>query len=155
MTEQEERDRVDQVVREWVGTPYHDLGEVKGRQGGTDCAKLLKCVYVEAGIMEPFDIANYAPQHFLHQDEERYLSYVMPRGREIAEAEARHGDMALFKIGKCYAHGGIIVKPGWPNIVHAHFAARMVRPGNGRNPHLGTEVLGVRFFSPWPREARA
>ncbi len=147
MSEQEERDRVDRVVREWLGTKYHDHGGVKG--GGTDCAKLLKCVYVEAGVMEPFDIAHYAPQHLLHQEEEQYLSYVSARGREITEAEAKPGDMVLFKVGKVYAHGAIIVKPGWPHIIHAHYAVRCVIDGNGRNPHLGTPVLGIKFFSPW------
>lgn len=147
MTEQEARDRVNEVTLSWCGTPYHDHGEVKG--AGTDCAKLLKCVYVEAGVMEPFDIGHYAPQHFLHQDEEQYLSYVMPRSREITQDEARHGDMVLYKVGKVYAHGGIIVKPGWPHIVHAHYAARCVLQGNGNHPHLGTPVLGMRFFTPW------
>lgn len=149
MNEQEERDRVDRIVREWVGTPYHDHGEVKGKRGGTDCAKLLKCVYVEAGLMSDFEIAHYAPQFFLHQDEEKYLGYVMARGREITESEVKPGDMAIYKVGKCYAHGAFVVKPGWPNIIHAHYAARFVIPGNGRNPHLGTPVLGIRFFSPW------
>jgi cell wall-associated NlpC family hydrolase len=149
MTEQEERDRVEEVVRTWVGTPYHDLASKKG--AGVDCAMLLREVYVEAGIMEPFPIAHYSPQFFLHGDEERYLSYVMPRGREITEGEVRPGDMALYKIGRVYAHGAIVVKPGWPRIVHAHYAAKCVIEGNGRTPHLGTPVLGVRFFSPWPR----
>lgn len=147
MTEQEQRERVVRVARTWLGTKYHDHGEVKG--AGVDCATLLKCVYVEAGIMEPFDIGHYAPQHFLHQEEEQYLSYVMPRGREVSEAEAKPGDMVLYKVGKVYAHGAIILSPGWPSIIHAHFAVRHVIEGNGRNPHLGTPVLGVRFFSPW------
>ena len=149
MTEQQERDRVVEVALSWVGTPYHDMGEVKG--AGVDCAKLLKCVYVEAGIMEPFTIENYAPQHFLHQDEERYLSYVMPRGREVTEGDARPGDMVLYKIGKVYAHGGLVVLPGWPRIIHAHYASRVVRLASGVNPHLGTPIKGMRFFSPWPR----
>lgn len=147
ITEQEQRDSVDRIAREWVGTPYHDHGEVKG--AGTDCAKLLKCVYVEAGVMEPFNIAHYAPQHFLHQEEEQYLGYVTARSREISQGEARYGDMVLYRIGKVYAHGALILKPGWPRIIHAHFAARAVRLGFGTNPHLGTPVTGVRFFTPW------
>jgi cell wall-associated NlpC family hydrolase len=149
MTEEEARDRVVAVTLEWVGTPYHDMGEVKGPRGGTDCAKLLKCVYVEAGVMEEFKIANYAPQHFLHQSEEHYLSYVMPRGREIPESEVRPGDMVLYKIGKCYAHGALVVPPGWPHVVHAHYACRKVMKADGRRPHLGTPVLGIKFFTPW------
>jgi hypothetical protein len=165
MTPQElaERDAVDRVARSWIGTPFHDHGEIKGRQGGVDCAKLLKCVFVEAGLLADFKIEHYSPQHFLHQDREQFLEYVRAlaekivrdAGRsgdvEIAEAEARYGDIVLYKAAKVFCHGGIIVKPGWPSIIHAHHVARCVREARGRSIHLGAKVTAIKFFTIWPR----
>jgi cell wall-associated NlpC family hydrolase len=149
VNEQEGRAEVDRIAREWIGTPFHDLGEVKGKNGGVDCAKLLKCVYVEAGVIPDFAIERYSPQHFLHSPDERFLGYVTRFAREIAPGAAQTGDVAIYKIAKAYAHGVIIIAPGWPHIVHAHFLSRMVRRGSGRAVHLGAPILGIKFFSFW------
>jgi cell wall-associated NlpC family hydrolase len=149
MTEIEERDLVDRVARSWISTPFHDFGMVKGPSGGVDCATLIACVLTEAGLIPPVEIKPYSPQFFLNSDEEVYLSYVIKHAHEIPQEAARHGDVVLYRIGKCYAHGAIIVKPGWPNIVHAHFGSRCVRRGSGDAVHLGTPILGRKFFSRW------
>lgn len=150
MKEQERaaRDRVDAIARSFISTPFHDHGEVKG--AGVDCATLLKCVFTEAGLVEPFKLDHYSPQFFLHQTQERYLGWVTRFAREIPEAEARPGDIVLHKIGHVFAHGAIIVNPGWPNIIHAHFAAKCVRGDDGRRPRLGTRVLDMKFFTLFP-----
>jgi hypothetical protein len=146
--EEEQRDRVCEIAQTWIGTKFHDHAEVKG--GGADCATFLKCAFVEAGLIEPFDIGHYSPQFFLHQPEERYLGWVSKFAREIDGSAARHGDVVLYKIGMCFAHGALIVKPGWPHIIHAHFASRCVRKGNGQSPHLGNiKILDMKFFSLW------
>jgi cell wall-associated NlpC family hydrolase len=144
-----QRARVEAVARSWIGTPFHDRGEVKG--AGCDCATLLKCVFVEAGLIAPFEIGYYPAQFFLHSAEERYLAFVRRFGREIAPEAAQPGDVVLYKIGLCFAHGALIVSPGWPAIIHAHAASRCVRVGNGRNPHLGMRVLDAKFFSMWAK----
>jgi hypothetical protein len=133
------------IAATWIGTPYHDHGEVKG--AGCDCATLLKCVFVEAGLLAPFDIGYYSPQHFLHQSDEHYLGWLNKFGNEIGEAEAKPGDVVLYKAGLCFCHGALIMEPGWPAIVHAHFAARVTRRGSGLNPKLGLPVQDIKFFS--------
>lgn len=143
--EPEVRARIDAIARSWIGTPFHDHAEVKG--AGCDCATFLKCVFVEAGLIAPFEIGHYSPQFFLHSSEERYLGWVRRFGREIMSDAAQSGDIALYKIGLCFAHGALIAAPGWPSIIHAHAASRCVVRGNGRNPHLGIRVLDVKFFS--------
>ena len=143
--EGEQRAKVDAVARSWIGTPFHDRAEVKG--AGCDCATFLKCVFVEAGLIAPFEIGYYPAQFFLHSAEERYLTWVRKFGHEIALEEAQPGDVALYKIGLCFAHGALVASPGWPAIIHAHAASRCVRLGSGRNPHLGIRVLDVKFFS--------
>jgi hypothetical protein len=143
----EERQRVDTVAREFIGTPFHDHAEIKG--AGVDCATFLKCVMTEAGLVDQFKLDHYSPQFFLHQPEERYIGWVERFAREIPKQEAKTGDIVLYKVGLCFAHGALIVNPGWPHIIHAHFAARCVREGDGNRPMLGTPILDVKFFSLW------
>jgi hypothetical protein len=77
--ETQARARIDAIARSWICTPFHDHGEVKG--AGCDCATFLKCVFVEAGLIAPFEIGHYSPQFFLHSSEERYLGWVKKFGR--------------------------------------------------------------------------
>lgn len=147
MNEIEQRDRVDEVARTWLGTPFHDHGEVKG--AGCDCATLLKAVYVEAGVLAPFDIGYYSPQFFQHSKEERYLGWVLKYASEIRKEQVSYGDVVLYKIGHVFAHGALVLKPGWPNIIHAHSPSRVVRRANGAAIHLGQPILDIKFFSHW------
>lgn len=141
------RARVDALAREWIGTPFHDHGRVKG--AGTDCAQLLLAVYESAGLIPPTDVGHYSPQFFQHHAEERYLGWVQKFAREIPRERAGIGDIVLYHIGKCFAHGAIIVAPGWPAIVHAHAGGKIVRRAFGTSPHLGMPVKDVKFFSLW------
>ena len=148
-TEAEQRARVVAEAHTWVGTPYRDMGEVKGPHGGTDCAKLLKLVYHNAGLIPPIEVGAYSPQWFLHQDAELYMGRVKEHAREIAETEAKPGDVVLYKIGRCFAHGAIIIDPGWPAIIHAHVGSRMVVRGRGLDGHLGKPKRERKFFTLW------
>jgi cell wall-associated NlpC family hydrolase len=148
MSEAEQREHVEKIARSWLGTPYHNHARVKGC--GVDCAQLLVAVYAEAGIIEPFDTGYYAPLFFLHSAEERFLDIVLRYAHEIDEAAARPGDVVLYKMGLCYAHGGIIVTPGWPDaIVHAAADFRTVALDCGTNGWLARALRKPRFFTVW------
>ncbi len=148
MSEQTERTRVDAVARSWLGTPYHHHAQIKGV--GTDCAHLLIGTYAEAGLIENFDPGYYAPQFFLHSKEERFLGWVQKFSREIPGSEAKVGDIVIYKLGLVYAHGGIIVAPGWPHaIIHAHRASRRVCLSGGLSAELGRPARHPRFFTRW------
>lgn len=160
VTEDEQRDAVDRIARSWVGTPYHPRGEVKGV--GADCATLIKCVFEEAGLIPKVKLPPYSHQFFMHASQERYLFLVAGHARELTPEvasddpavvvpprELQHGDVVLYKIGRCYGHGGIVLKPGWPHIVHAHYRSQVVREGNAARPCLGLPVHGVKFFTKW------
>src|SRR6266566_2725554 len=79
--EQDERQRVLDVATSWRGTPFHDNARLRGI--GCDCAQLLAAVFEEAGVMSRIDTEFYHPTFFMHRDEERFLSYVLPRAFEI------------------------------------------------------------------------
>lgn len=139
------RSRVDELARTWLGTPFHDHGRVRG--AGCDCATLLLCVFEEAGLIPHTDVGHYSPQWFIHHAEERYLGWVSKFAREIERSAVLPGDIALYKIGLCYAHGAIVIEPGWPAIIHASASARIVRRGDGDHPAIAPRILGLKFFS--------
>jgi cell wall-associated NlpC family hydrolase len=139
------RQSVVAAARSWLGTPFHDCAAIKGV--GVDCAHLIARAYEEAGIIDHVEIERYSPQWFLHHSEELFLGYIERAGaREIAEADANMGDVVMYKIARCYAHGGIIVE--WPEtIIHAHKPSRAVVTSGGMDGDLGGKSR--RFFTLW------
>ena len=114
----DQRNAVVAEARSWLRTPYHDHGRIKGV--GADCALMPLDVYSAAlfptlGIVPP-QPPDYVQQWHLHRSEERYLGYVQQLGAVPVEAP-QPGDFVLFRIGRVYSHGGIVV--AWPWIIHA------------------------------------
>lgn len=140
-----DRQRVCDIARTWLRTRYHDCACVKG--AGVDCAQIIRAVFEEAQLEAPIKIEPYSPQWFLHRSREKYIEKVLERAHEITEAQALPADIVLYKIGRCYAHGAIIVDPGWPRIVHAYKPARTVIEDDGSMGPLGERPR--RFFSRW------
>jgi cell wall-associated NlpC family hydrolase len=110
-----ERAAVVEEAREWLRTPYHHMGRVKG--AGVDCATLLAEVFARAGAVPRFGIPFYPPDWHLHRDAERYLGFVLEHAREI-ESDPLPADMALWRFGRCFSHGAIVVD--WPLVIHAY-----------------------------------
>lgn len=143
MTEAEERAAITAEARTWIGTPYHDCAMVKG--AGVDCAMIIKAVFEGCGIETPIEFDSYSPQWYLHRSDELYLNKVLERAREIPEAEAKPADIVMYKFGRCFAHGAIVIEPGFPSIIHAFKQAGVVTIGDGTKGHLtGRER---RFFT--------
>ncbi|MFZ0051758.1 MAG: hypothetical protein WAK96_08260 [Desulfobaccales bacterium] len=149
--ESAQRQAVLAVAESWIGTPYHHQGRVKGRQGGVDCAMLLLEVFREAGLIKNDNpISYYSPQWHLHRGEEKYLQTILAfGGREIASP--LHGDLAMWKIGRAYSHGAIVLL--WPCIIHA-----AVPPigacilDNAMSSALHLTKYPVKFFTAWPEK---
>ena len=98
----------------WLRTPYHHMGRLKG--GGIDCLMLLAEVYEAAGVIPHLEIPFYPPDWHLHRGAERYLDGLTQYASEI-EGPPEPGDAVLFRFGRCFAHGAIII--GWPRLIHA------------------------------------
>lgn len=136
----------------WIGTPYVSNALIKGRRGGTDCAMLFIGVYQNVGLVpKDFDPRPYPPDWHVHRNEEKYLGYVQMFANEVAPPPERMplpGDVVVFKIGRVFAHGAIIVD--WPNVVHA-VGNDMVSPMDISKDIAGKRALWLmpkRFFSP-------
>lgn len=106
-----------QVVDEamtWISTPYHHLADVKG--AGVDCAMLLRNIYCGLSLVPMFDPRPYSPQWYFHHDEERYLGWVKKYCDPVEIAKP--ADLALYKFGRCVAHGAIVISDSL--MVHAY-----------------------------------
>jgi cell wall-associated NlpC family hydrolase len=130
---------------DWLGTPYHHMGRVK--RGGTDCLMLLAEVYQAAGLIPHVEIPFYPPDWHLHRGAERYLDGLRRYAREI-EADPQPGDAVLFRFGRCFAHGAIVV--AWPRLIHAWHNAGVVYADADQGQLAGRSA---RFFSPFPDPA--
>ena len=142
------RARVVEAARAWLGTPYHHAADVRG--AGVDCAMILVRVFCDLGLVEPFDPRPYVRDWMLHRSEERYLGFLIERAREV-EASAGEaplpGDVMLFRIGRCYAHGGIVTGAEPLTLLHAFApAGRVVEDEVRRVAELVGRLGEARFF---------
>lgn len=115
MTEAEGRAAVVACAISWLGTPFHDLGRLKGV--GVDCAMFLAEVFCEAGIVDPVEIEPYSPQWHMNRSEEKYISYIEKFAIEIETDKPQPGDVLLYRFGRAFSHGAIVIE--WPLLIHS------------------------------------
>lgn len=129
----EKRQEVIRVAKEWLRTPYHHLGKVKGC--GADCAMFPLAVYQECSVLPAdFKPPEYSMQWHLHRSDELYLKAIEPFTREkvgtgfygssgrmvgfTTEVRPAPADFVVFKFGRTFSHGAIVVD--WPVIIHSY-----------------------------------
>ncbi|MDQ6704007.1 MAG: hypothetical protein M3Z96_13450 [Pseudomonadota bacterium] len=141
-----ERRTIVHEARSWIGTPYHNQGDIKGV--GVDCAMLLLRVFVDKGLCEPFDPRPYADDFYLHRSDEKYLAAILGRAKEVAAPLP--GDLMVFRYGRCYSHGGIVTLASPLTIVHAYAPAFMVLEEIvAQNIKLCSIKRNPKYFSYW------
>lgn len=115
----EQRIQVVQEAQAWVEakTPYVPQGKRRGL--GCDCATFILCVFRDLGLVPDVDLGDYSIQAHLHKDTvtTQYIDTVREYATEIPEAEAKPGDVVLFRVAHAFAHSGIITAGS--TIVHA------------------------------------
>ncbi|HWE72507.1 MAG TPA: hydrolase [Stellaceae bacterium] len=143
-----ERQAVVAEARQWLRTPYHHMGRVKG--AGVDCATLLAEVYARAGVVPSVAIPFYPPDWHLHRDAERYLGFVVAHAGEIA-GDPLPADIALWRFGRCFSHGAIVID--WPVVIHAYAGRGCVLEDTSHARWLsqigergGSQKRPVKFF---------
>ena len=147
MTEDVTRQRVISEARTWLETPFAHGQQIKGL--GVDCGRLLLGIFANAGVTEPFDLPPYSPAWFMHKDDEIFLACLRKLGREVDGQ--RPGDVAIFRVGRCYSHGGIVTRLEPLTIIHAvHPYGRVVEEVAEINtqlhakPSLFFDLIGER-----------
>lgn len=124
----------------WIGTPFHHAARVKG--AGVDCLMLLAEVYERAGVTGHIAPPFYVPDWHLHRDAEKYLEGLASYTMAIEAPEP--GDIALFKHGRTFSHGAIVIE--WPRVIHAYWAIGVVWGDAMLYPLKDREA---KFFSPF------
>lgn len=147
MSEQEQRARIVAEARSWCGVPYREQADIKSKRGGIDCGMHLVRCFVDPGLVPPFDPRPYSNTWFLHQDEEKYLKIIESCGLREIEGPPQPGDVVVWKVGRLYAHGGIVTQ--WPRAVHAFKKARICLEEDVTKPGFFTSHPR-KFFSYWP-----
>lgn len=147
MTEQEQREAVAAEARSWLLCPYHHHARIKGV--GVDCAQLPIAVYSAVGLipeMEP----SYSEQWHLHRSEELYVQHVLKFGREIGRDDVRTGDLVLWRWGRTYSHGGIVLD--YPMVIHAYVGVGVQIDDMTTHHDLADGARHpARFFTLWGR----
>ena len=124
MTQEEEwREAVVAEALTWATTPYHHRAAVKGV--GADCALFPIAVYKTVGaIPVDFDPGSYPADWATHRDEERYLGFLKTLTREIDRESLKAGDFIVWKYGRSFSHGGIMISDTL--VIHAYLDAGVV-----------------------------
>ncbi len=156
MDDKETRERAAVILeaKTWLRTPYHHQGRVKG--AGVDCAMLPAAVYSACRLIPAVDPGYYPADWHLHSGREIYLEWVLKFAVEIP-GPGLPGDFVLFKFGRCWAHGGIVIK--WPHIIHAFLNCPVSQDDANREHRLlymgeaKNKPRPRRFFTLWPDPA--
>lgn len=119
----------------WLGTPYHHRARLKGV--GVDCAQILIAVYAHLGLAPEIDPGEYAHDWHLHQGEELYMAWLSKAGARPVQTPGL-GDMALFRFGRTYSHGAIVVGPD--ELVHSYLRRGVIRSRLTEEPLHGRPV---------------
>lgn len=148
----EQRARIVEIAKSWIGTPYHHHGQVKG--AGSDCATFIAEVFFEAGIVDRFVIEKYSPQWHLHRNSEKYMQKILEYAHQVETPQP--GDIVLWKFGRTFSHGGIVVN--WPFIIHQYITTGCIIDDVskakwltkvGENTSDKGKQRPVLFFSHW------
>jgi NlpC/P60 family putative phage cell wall peptidase len=112
-------------ARDWVGTPYQHQASAKG--AGCDCLGLVRGVWRALYGSEPEAPPAYTPDWAERKGEETLLLAARRHMREIAIADARPGDVLLFRMDaqSPAKHAAILDED--ERLIHAYWARAVVR----------------------------
>lgn len=131
MNEADARARVELETRKWIGLPYRDGARLRGISG--DCT-FVACVYEDAGLIPHVQIDPYSPQAHMNRESSIYINTV--KNYAVETESPGVGDLVLYWFGRDFSHGGIVVSPGWPRIIHADKAAGYIIEAIGDKANL-------------------
>jgi len=109
------REEIVREAREWIGTPYHHQGRVKGV--GCDCAGLI------IGIAHSLGISTFDYRHYSRQPDASVLLSLCDEYLDRVDSldAALPGDVLIFLIRRQPIHMGILTEKGtvihvWPSV---------------------------------------
>ena len=93
--ENKERERLIAEAKEWLGTPYHTEGRVKG--AGCDCGTFLAGVLENANLLPHIDIPHYPEDIACHCAVPKYLMKIEEYCKRVANDDRKPGDILVYQ----------------------------------------------------------
>jgi NlpC/P60 family putative phage cell wall peptidase len=112
--------RIVQIARSWLGTPYVHQASLKGV--GCDCLGLLRGLWRELHGEEPEEVPPYSVDWAEATGLETLYMALKRHAREIATRRIASGDIALFRMlphGPAKHCGIVSDRNGAPSLIHA------------------------------------
>jgi NlpC/P60 family putative phage cell wall peptidase len=127
-------------AKSWLGTPYHHHARIKGV--GVDCAQLLCAVYEACGCVPHIDRGNYAHDWHLHRGEELFIRWLeMVGAKLLPHQQPEPGDVAVFRYGRVFSHGAVVVERCCSgSVVHAYVGRGVISSRLNEEPLKGRKV---------------
>lgn len=138
--EEKQRQGIVKEALEWLNTPYHHMGRVKG--AGVDCGMFLLGVFENCGLINHVKVDYYPHDWHLHRDKQQYLEWLSQYTKPVNVPEP--GDIVAYKYGRCISHGAIVIK--WPQVIHAYIDLGVVLADASKG-ELAKRQQG--FYSYW------
>jgi len=147
------REDVIAKAREFLGTPLHHQGRIKGKR--IDCVGLVLCVAEELGLLDkngnPLrgrDHLNYGPQplgNLVHETAKARLALKWEAAQKIPMPAIAPGDVLTIRNPNAACHAGIASEiNGSLAIIHA-YASGPARPGPRNKQRVCEHVLDARW----------
>jgi NlpC/P60 family putative phage cell wall peptidase len=136
-------------ARDWIGTPYQHQASAK--HVGTDCLGLVRGVWRAIYGHEPEAAPPYSPDWAEREGVETLFIAAQKHLNEIALAEAKPGDVLLFRMDarSLMKHAAILETD--ERIIHAYWGRAVVR---SRFAHGWRARCAAAFafpgVAPWP-----
>jgi NlpC/P60 family putative phage cell wall peptidase len=135
-------ERVVQIARDWIGTPYRHQSAVKG--AGSDCLGLLRGVWRELYGAEPEAVPAYTADWSEPENEERLWQAALRHLKEVHPSAAlSSGQVLLFRM-----RDGAVAK-------HIGLVAEVADRASFIHAYSGHAVVESPLSAPWLRRVVA
>lgn len=114
-TEEKQRNKIIEIAKQYINTPYHECGMIKGV--GVDCGSFIACVFNEAGLIPKIQLGNYSVNVHLHKNDQTYFNLIKQYAKPVERETPLPGDLILYQVAKAINHCAIVLD--YPNIIHA------------------------------------
>lgn len=110
------------TARQWIGTPWHHQGRVKGV--GVDCVGLVLCVARELGLVQSdFDVHGYSQV----PDGKLLMHHLSDHMDEVSPADMQPGDVVCVAFDLHPQHVGILGDYVYGGLSMIHAASKYQR----------------------------
>ena len=138
------RQAVAREAMSWMHTPYHHHARIKGV--GVDCAQLLCGVFEACNLIPAINTGMYPVDWHMHRSEELFSDWLGKYGiMQPSMSKKQVGDIFLFKFGRTFSHGSILVDENI--LVHSYVGTGVIMSSFDEEPLLNRRFQHWSIFN--------